>query len=90
MRRTLARDPLVLTAVARIVRVENGSVFLESSGGFVVNQVLRDFADTNAKPHAPIELVVLEISGKYVQASITGKGTPQVGDYVEAAPAVSK
>jgi hypothetical protein len=86
VRRTLAREPLILTAVARIVRVENGVVFLESGGGFAVNQVLRDFADTNAKPHAPIELVVLDVSGKYVQASIVGNVTPHVGDYVEAAP----
>ena len=87
VRLTLSRDPLVLTTVARVIRVENGIVFLESGGGFSVNQVLRDFADASARPHAPIELVVLDISGKYVQASITGKGTPAVGDYVEAAPA---
>ena len=90
VRRTLAREPLILTAVARIVRVENGVVFLESGGGFAVNQVLRDFADTNAKPHAPIDLVVLDVSGKYVQASIIGNVTPHAGDYVEAAPAAPK
>ena len=88
VRATLARNPLVLSTVARIVRVENGVVYLESgAGGFAVNQVLRDFADADAKPHAPIELVVVDITGKYIQASIVGKAAPHVGDYVEAAPA---
>lgn len=87
VRTTLARDPLVLTAVARVVRIENGTVFLESGGGFVLNQVLRDFADATAKPHPPIQLVVLDVSGKYVQAGVVGSVTPHVGDYVEAAPA---
>ena len=87
IRTTLAREPLVLTAVARIVRVEGGVVYLESNGGFAVNQVLNDFADADAKPHAPIQLVVLDATGKFVQASIVGKGTPHAGDYVEAAGA---
>jgi hypothetical protein len=90
VRRTLAHEPLVLTAVARIVRIENGVVFLESGGGFTVNQVLRDIADTNAKPHAPIELVVQDVGGKYAQAAIVGKGTPHVGDYVEVSPGSAK
>ena len=87
VRATFARNPLVLPAVARIVRVENGVVYLEGgAAGFAINQVLRDFADADAKPHAPIELVVLDISGKFIQASIVGKSVPHVGDYVEAAP----
>jgi hypothetical protein len=85
IRTALAHDPLVLTTVARIIRVDGAVVFLESGGGFSLNQVLRVFADANAKPYAnPIELVVLDIAGKYVQATVTGKGTPRVGDYVEA------
>ncbi|MDB5070751.1 MAG: hypothetical protein JWM87_1862 [Candidatus Eremiobacteraeota bacterium] len=90
VRRTLAREPLVLTAVARIVRIENGVVLLESGGAFSVNQLLRDIADPNAKPHTPIELVVYEARGRYIAAAVVGKGTPQVGDYVEAAPGSAK
>ena len=85
VRRTLSREPLVLSAVARIVRIENGIVYLESGGAFSVNQLLRDIADPNAKPHTPIELVVYDASGRYLAAAVVGKGTPQVGDYVEAA-----
>ena len=87
VRATLSRNPLVLTtSVARVVRVENGVVFLEG-GGFSVNQVLHVFADANAHPSAkPIDLVVLDITGKYAQCSIIGNIAPHVGDYVKAAP----
>ena len=82
-RTTLALDPLVLSAVARIVRIDNGIVFLENGGGFSINQVLH-VVDLGSTPQAPIQLVVLENTGKYAQASVIGKGTPRVGDYVEA------
>ncbi|HEV3086663.1 MAG TPA: hypothetical protein VGX96_05505 [Candidatus Elarobacter sp.] len=76
--------------VARIARIDNtGFVFIERGGSFSMNQLLRDFADSEAKPHPPIELVVVEVGPKYVMASIIGKGTPHIGDLVEAEPAVS-
>ena len=86
VRADLARDPLLLAAVARVVSIDGGVVLLESGGGFSISQVLRDFADGDAHTHPPIELVVLDVGGKYVRASVTGAGTPRVGDYVEAAP----
>jgi hypothetical protein len=87
IRAALARDPLVLAAVARVARVENGFVYLESSGGFAPTQVLRVFADASAKPYAkPVELIVLDVVGTSVRAAIVGKGTPRPGDYVDAAP----
>lgn len=85
IRTALAHDPLPLPAFARVARIENGVVFLDGGRRFAVNQVLRDFADGDAKPHAAIELVVIEVSGKYVQAAVTGGGIPHAGDYVEAA-----
>jgi hypothetical protein len=86
IRAALAHDPLALTtAVARVVRVDGNVVLLENAGGFVVNQVVRVFADANAKAYAvPIQLVVVDLSGKYAQAAIVGNGVPHAGDYVEA------
>ena len=70
-----------------MTRVGAGLVYLDTGGNFAVNQVLRDYADAAGKPYAvPIELVVVELGQKYVSASVAGKGTPRVGDYVEAAP----
>ena len=91
IRTTLARDPLVLTAVARVVRVENGFVYIEGSGNFSPTQVLRVFADARAKPYgAPVELIVLDVVGTSVRAAIVGKGTPHPGDYVDASPGTAK
>ena len=102
VRASLAHDPLVLaaavpatplvaaaTAVGRVARVTNivdGMVFLDGGGGFTVNQVLRDYADRDARPHAPIQLVVVEVSRRYVATTVIGNGTPRVGDYVDATP----
>jgi hypothetical protein len=87
---SLARDPLVLAPpavrAARITHVVDGVVYLDRGDGFSVNQVLRDYADHNAHPHAPIQLVVVEINRRYVSASVVGNGTPHVGDYVDATP----
>ncbi|MEA2720895.1 MAG: hypothetical protein QOJ39_2759 [Candidatus Eremiobacteraeota bacterium] len=74
----------------RITRVSGSVVYLESGGGFAVNQVLLDVADRSAKPHAPIELMVVDVNRTYIEANVVGKGSPQVGDYVEAAPAAAK
>ena len=84
-RATLERDPLLLiTAVARIVRIDNGIVYLENGGGFAVNQVLL-VVDSGTPPHAPIQLVMLENAGRYAQAGVIRNLMPRVGDYVEAA-----
>jgi hypothetical protein len=86
-RAALARDPLALGSVARIVRIDHDVVMLENGGRFSINQVLRVFADADAKRYAdPVELIVLETEGKYVQATVVGTRAPHVGDYVEAAP----
>ena len=75
----------VTAAPARVVRVDSDVVVLRTSTGFSVNQVLRDVADASGKPHPPFELVVVELSGKYVLARVAGNHTPRPGDYVEAA-----
>jgi hypothetical protein len=87
---SLAHDPLVLAPPparpARITNIVDGIVYLDHGDGFAVNQLLRDYADRNAHPHAPIQLIVMEITRRYVSASIVGNGTPRVGDYVDATP----
>jgi hypothetical protein len=80
--------PIAATTVGRIIRVENGIVYIKADGGFAADQILNDYADRDAKPHPPIELVVIAVSGKYVTATIIGNGAPRAGDYVApAAPA---
>ena len=90
---SLAHDPLVLApasaAVARVARIAtivDGTVYLDRQDGFAVNQVLRDYADREAHPHAPIQLIVVEITRRYVATTVVGSGTPHVGDYVDATP----
>ena len=87
---SLARDPLPLTPppprVARITNIVDGLVYLDHTDGFTVNQFLRDYADRNAHPHAPIQLIVVEVNRRYVSAGIVGNGSPRVGDYVDATP----
>jgi hypothetical protein len=89
VRISLARDPLVLAPpvrTARIASVVDGVVYLDKSDGFTVNEILRDYADRNAHPHAPIQLIVVEVNRRYVATSVVGNGTPHVGDYVETMP----
>ena len=87
---SFAHDPLALAPppprVARITNIVDGLVYLDHSDGFTENQVLRDYADRNARPHAPIQLIVVEINRRYVSAGVVGNGTPRVGDYVDATP----
>ena len=91
IRAALARDPLVLSAVARVVSIENGIVSIDNTAHFSVSQVLRVFASASGKPYAtPVELVVLDVTGRFAQASIVGRTTPRIGDYVEPLPAGAK
>ena len=87
---SLAHDPLVLAPppprVARITNIIDGIVYLDHGDGFAVNQFLRDYADRNAHPHAPIQLIVVEVNRRYTSAGVIGTGTPRVGDYVDATP----
>jgi hypothetical protein len=90
---SFAHDQLVLVPVvapvarvARITNIVDGVVYLDHADGFAVNQFLRDYADRNAHPHAPIQLIVVEITRRYVATSVVGNGTPRVGDYVDATP----
>jgi hypothetical protein len=87
---SLAHDPLLLAPplprVARITNIIDGIVYLDHGDGFALNQYLRDYADRNAHPHAPIQLIVVEVNRRYASAGIVGNGTPHVGDYVDATP----
>jgi len=88
---TTAGGVTILTTgpTGRIVRVDDDIVYIQTSGGFVLYQIVDDVADRDAKPHPPIELVVQEVNGKYLTATVTGKnGRPRVGDYVQAAAAI--
>lgn len=94
---SLAHDPLVLAPpvvaplgpiarAARITSIIDGVVYLDRGDGFAVNQVLRDYADRNAHAHAPVQLVVVEVTRRYTAATVIGNGTPHVGDYVDTTP----
>jgi hypothetical protein len=90
---SFTHDPLVLgpppapaARRARIATIVDGTIYLDRDDGFAVNQVLRDYADRNAHPHAPIQLVVVEVTRRYVATTVLGSGTPHVGDYVDATP----
>lgn len=87
---SLAHDPLVLAPPvarpARITNIVDGIVYLDQGEGFTVNQVLRDYADRDAHPHAPVQLVVVEITRRYVATTVVGNGTARVGDYVDTTP----
>ncbi|HEY0383836.1 MAG TPA: hypothetical protein VGC72_16715 [Candidatus Elarobacter sp.] len=81
--------PAAAAPAGRVVRITNivdGIVFLDGGGGFAVNQVLRDYAGRDARPHAPIQLVVVEVTRRYVAATVVGNGNPHVGDYVDTTP----
>jgi hypothetical protein len=101
VRTAFAHDPLTLgpapvpaasaAPVARVVSIENGTVYIDNTGRFAMNQVLRAFANAGGKPYAsPVELVVLDVVGRYARAGIVGRVAPRVGDYVEALPAEAK
>jgi len=89
---SFAHDPLVLVPppaparTARIATIVDGTIYLDHGDGFGLIQVLRDYADRNAHAHAPIQLVVVEVTRRYAAASVVGNGTPRVGDYVDTAP----
>jgi hypothetical protein len=71
--------------IARVVSIEGNDVFIDNTGAFSQNQVLRAYADRNGKPYAnPVELVVVEISRRFVIAAIVGRSAPRIGDEVEA------
>jgi hypothetical protein len=85
---SLAHDPLAFAPVARTTRIASiidGVVYLDNGDGLSVNQMLRDYADRDARPHAPIRLVVVEVTRRYTATSVVGTGTPHVGDYVDTA-----
>jgi hypothetical protein len=99
VRRTLAREPLPLgplspletaapqaapAPVGRIVRVDGDLVVIQARG-LSLNQLLRDVSDAAGKPHAPFDLIVVELAGKYVIAHVFGNHTAHVGDSIEAA-----
>ncbi|MFN2459776.1 MAG: hypothetical protein ABR591_03660 [Candidatus Velthaea sp.] len=92
VRDRLSRDPLPLTGVARILRIDGSFVYVDgANSSLAVNQALRDFADKNAQPRAVIDLVVTAITGRLVQAvynsAAAGGAAPHIGDYVEPAVA---
>ncbi|GAC1598167.1 MAG: hypothetical protein NVS3B28_30100 [Candidatus Velthaea sp.] len=94
VRDRLGREPLELTGVARITRVDGPFVYIDGlNTNFTVNQVLRDFADKDTRPRPELELVISDINGKVIQAvwnpQAPGVVPPKAGDYVEPARAVS-
>jgi hypothetical protein len=77
--------------IARVVSIEGNDVFIDNTGAFSQNQILRAYADRNGKPYAnPVELVVVEISRRFVIAAIVGRSAPHLGDEVEALPPDAK
>ncbi|GAC1406965.1 MAG: hypothetical protein NVSMB64_13240 [Candidatus Velthaea sp.] len=88
VRDRLAREPLELTGVARIVRVDGPFVYIDGLNMTLsVNQVMRDFADKDSRPRPELELVISEVNGKLIQAvwnpQTPGLAAPKIGDYVE-------
>ena len=82
---TAATGPAsVITPVGRVVRVENGVVYIRSDARVATDQILHDYADKDAKPHPPIDVIVTAVVGKYLTATIVGEGTPRAGDYLTA------
>lgn len=96
VREQLGRQPLELAGVARIVRVEAPFVYIDAAGlNLVQNQIVRVFANKNAQLRPPLEMVVVDVVGKQIQAVYNARETgvvpPQVGEYVEpATPATQK
>ena len=77
--------------IARVVSVEGNDVFIDNTGAFAQNQVLRAYENAAGKPYAqPVELVVVEITKRFVIATIVGRSAPHVGDHVEALPPDAK
>jgi len=87
VRDRLGREPLELTGVARVTRIDGPFVYIDGlNTTLTLNQVLRDFADKDTHARPPLELVIVDISGKVVQAAWNaqpGVIPPKVGDYVE-------
>jgi len=77
--------------IARVVSVEGNEVYVDNTGAFAQNQVLRAYENAAGKPYAqPVELVVVEITKRFVIAAIVGRSAPHVGDHVEALPPDAK
>jgi hypothetical protein len=77
--------------IARVVSVEGNEVYVDNTGAFAQNQVLRAYENAAGKPYAhPVELVVVEIAKRFVIATIVGRSAPHVGDHVEALPPDAK
>jgi len=88
VRDRLARETLELSGVARIVRIDGPFLYIDGAGSsIVINQVLHIFADKNAQPRSPVEMVVTDTNGRFIQATYDtlkpGIVLPQVGDFVE-------
>lgn len=77
--------------IARVVSVEGNDVYVDNTGAFSQNQVLRVYENSAGKPYEkPVELVVVEITKRFVIATIVGRSAPHVGDHVEALPPDAK
>lgn len=77
--------------IARVVSVEGNEVYVDNTGAFSQNQILRAYENAAGKPYAqPVELVVVEITKRFVIAAIVGRSAPHVGDRVEALPPEAK
>jgi hypothetical protein len=88
VRDRLAHDQLELAGVARITRVEGPFLYIDGVGSSItLNMVMRVFADKNGQPRKPVEMVVTDLNGRFIQATYDtmqpGVVPPQPGDYVE-------
>lgn len=87
VRDTLARNPILLARVARIVKVDGPFCFIEFPPGLAVapGNTFRVFADKDSVKRTPIMLTITETSGKFAQCLYdAANGTaPVVGDLVE-------
>jgi hypothetical protein len=88
VRDKLARETLELSGVARIVRIDGPFLYIDGAGSSItVNQILHIFADKNAQARPPVEMVVTDTNGRFIQATYDtlkpGIVQPQVGDFVE-------
>jgi hypothetical protein len=85
VRAALGHDALIAQTM-RVVSVRKGIVLIERFGTFGINQVLRATPAPSSPARAAYELVVTDVTAKYLQATVLGRGDPRPGDTIEAAP----
>ena len=84
---TLARNPITLARIARIVKVDGPFCFIEFPPGsnVVPGNTFRIFADKDSVKRPPIMLTITDMTGKFAQClyDAANGSVPAVGDLVE-------